>query len=234
MLYIRTDTRPVWSRHRRAAALMLCIGMAALGTSVAHAAVSSAVPDSNASELQMTQLTDLVTQAMPMSEVIEMIKVKMPNWPFQDHPDAVTPEQLACVRAQTSADNYKALVRSDVADYVHIHPDRVTDDIILLTTAAPLLKASVMAGANQAATDTPADYRKVIDNSTPEQMLAMLSVMKDGKNTDLRKVIGFGNTHSNTSTADNQQAGRSVAADRLAPLLLKSMATCHVPMKALY
>lgn len=66
------------------------------------ASAHAAGPANASQEAKTERLTDLMVELVPMGRIFEMLAKEDPKWPMQDKPDAVTPAQLSCLRAELS------------------------------------------------------------------------------------------------------------------------------------
>src|SRR5690606_29413690 len=87
-------------------------------------------------EAYVDRMTDAMVQLLPLGQVFEMFASQDESWPMQARPDAVTPEQLACLRTELSRDGFRRAKRRQVAEYASTHPERMQDEVRLLEDGA--------------------------------------------------------------------------------------------------
>ena len=81
-------------------------------------------------EKQIDEFTDAIVSLLPLGTIMETAAAADPRWPVQDAaPDAITPEQLACLRRELNADGFRRYKRSEVAEYLKTHGGNVQEEI---------------------------------------------------------------------------------------------------------
>ncbi|MBJ7574110.1 hypothetical protein [Luteimonas sp. MC1828] len=201
----------------------LCLGFASLAPA-AHA--------QNVAPGDIDRLAGLLVEMMPIGDVFDAIAKQDPTWPLQERPDAVTAEQLACMRGELSSAGYRRAKRADASAYASAHPSRVRGDIALLEGGASVLFGRlVMEGA---ATEGGGDSNAVLAGSTPAQLLSFMTVMTDPKHAALREAAGMGDAIDATRSAEeNEKSGYQLGASIVTQLMIKSLDTCQVPTSAI-
>ena len=198
-------------------------------------AAPAATASSTADDPRIDRLTDLVVEMVPFGKMFE-IAAANPKWPVQDRPEAVTTEQLTCLRAELSPAGYRRIRRLEVADYVAADPARADRDIALLEQgAASMMGKAMMAGVESKRADKEIDVQALLANARPEQLMAFMTFMSDPKYAALRDLSGmsgiFGDSKSSKNGRDTGEAQGEMMA---AQVMLKAMSTCDVPMSALF
>ena len=219
-------------RHPRGLTRRIRALVCALVLSTATTAAVAAEP----SEATVDRLNDLVVQAVPMGEIYEMLAKDDPKWPMQDKPDAVTSTQLACLRRELSVDGYRASRRVEVAEYARRNPENVEGDIrVLADGAAFLMRALMLAGAENERSGKEVVPEEVLGTATPAQASAFISFMSEPKYSDLRGLTGIGNSYaSGNSARQNEAAGESAGENLAMREMLGAMERCDVPMSVLF
>lgn len=202
--------------------------IAVLITSLAFAGTAIAQDD------KVDRLTDSLVEMLPMGKIFDRASAENPAWPMQEKPDAVTPEQLACVRQALSTPGYRRAKRVEVEDYAKAHPSRVEDELRLLESGASALMGKlVMGGAESTWSNKPFDQNEVLKAATSEQVLAFMTFISDPNYAELRKLSGMGDVLSpQKSRAENEQSGEQLGFSLGAQQMLKAMGTCKVPPSA--
>jgi hypothetical protein len=156
----------------------------ALGIGSAHAAPSN--------DRQVDELTDAIVSLLPLGEVMEKAAAEDPTWPLQGKADAVSAEQLACLRRELSVEGFRRYKREEVARYAGEHGKRLADDTRLVKEVAPLFSKLVQAGIDAKQAGGDADAVALMRDASADQMLAMVTLARDPKYRDLRALTGLG------------------------------------------
>ena len=215
------------------AALSLAAGIAVAAAPADNALAKTGKPQQDA---QVERLTDLVVQAIPMGAIFETLSEADPNWPMQEKPDAVTPEQLGCMRRELSAEGYRRAKREDAAAYAQQHTSLVEQDIRVLNEGAAMMMGKLMlAGVEQERTGVPVDQNALMGQASPEQLAAFMSFMTSPDYAPLRRLAGIGNAFDHGRSAEeNENAGEAAGADLATKVMLKAMGRCDVPSSVLF
>lgn len=204
------------------------------------AAVGAAVAADKAlksgDDARVDRLTDLVVQAIPLGVLFDSLADQDPNWPMQEKPDAVSAQQLGCLRRELSVDGYRRAKRSDVAAYAQRHSSLLEQDIRVLDEGAAAMMGKLMqAGVEQERTGVPADQNALMGQAPPDQLAAFMSFMTSPDYAPLRRLAGIGNAYDNgRSTEENENAGEAAGADLATSVMLKAMGRCDVPSSVLF
>lgn len=197
-----------------------------LGLAMSMGTAQAALP----TEKQTDALTDALVTMIPLGQVMQQAAAADPNWPMQDKPEAVTKEQLACLRSELSVDGYRRFKRAEVVEYLKTNHANVDDEVRAISLAAPLFAKFMMAGAEVAGTGKEVDMGKVMDDADADQVLAMVSLSREPKYRELRELAGIGDMMDSKNTnEDNKAAGEMLA---FKPMM-QGMKTCKVSMGAL-
>lgn len=229
-------------RSRPVLAVLLALGavftvQAAQDRAPSKAADSkSAASKSAASKSDVQRMTDLQVKMMPFGAIFDMLSKEDPNWPMQEKPDAVTPEQLACLRGELSTPGYRRYKQAQVETYLAENPSRAASEIALLEQgAAELFGKLILAGADSERSGIQANPETLLKDSTPEQMSSFMSFFGDPNHADLRKLSGLGDAISpGKSASENESAGEQLGSTITLQVMLKAMSTCKVPTAALF
>jgi hypothetical protein len=204
--------------------------MAFVAIGTAHAAESGA-PASSAA-----RMTDLQVRMMPFGAIFDSLASGNPDWPMQEKPDAVTPEQLSCLRDELSTPGFRRYKLAQVEAYIAANPSRVDAEIALLEQgAADLFGTLVAAGAESERSGVEADPAVVLKDASPEQMLSFVTFFSDPNYAGLRKLSGLGDALSiDKSVQENESAGEKVGSTLTMQIMLTAMSTCKVPASVLF
>lgn len=211
-------------------AMTLLAGLALVG------AAQAAGPKDASSGAKTDRLTDLMVELVPMGKIFEMLAKDNPKWPVQDKPEAVTPVQLSCLRAELSNTGYRRAKRKDVAEYVAENPSRIDAEVKLLEGgAAALMGRLMMAGAEGERTGVKMSEQEVLAGATPEQLASFMAFMTAPDHEALRKLSGIGNAFSTSKSAsENEQSGEAAGENLATQVMLRAMGECKVSMEALF
>ena len=193
-------------------------------------ALQAGTPDN----AQVERMTDALVKMLPMGEIFEGAAAKDPKWPLQAKPEAVTAEQLACVRGELSVDGFRRSRLAEVRAYAAANPSRLDAELKLLESgAAELFGKMINAGAAQAAGGPQATAEAILADATSDQVLSFVTFVSDPSYADLRKLSGFGDALNITkSESENEKAGHQLGASLAAQQMIKAMGTCKVPPSA--
>lgn len=187
-----------------------------------------------ADETYIDRMTDSMVELLPLGQVFEMFASQDASWPMQARPDAVTPEQLACLRTELSREGFRRAKRRQVAEYAAAHPERLQDEVHLLEDgAAELVGRLVNAGVNGMATGQAPDADAAIKDATEQQMASATRFVNDPALASLRELSGIGEVF-NTELPPTEQAaaGERLGADVARQFMLAATRTCQVPPAA--
>jgi len=215
------------------AALSLAAGAASAGAPADGAGARSGKAGQ---EAQVDRLTDLVVRAIPLGTIFESLSEADPNWPMQEKPEAVTADQLGCLRRELSSDGYRRTKREDAAAYVKQHPSSLEQDLRVLDEGAAMMMGKLMlAGVEQERTGVPVDESALMGQASPEQLAAFMSFMTSPDHASLRRLAGIGNAFDHERSAEeNESAGEAAGADLATRVMLKAMGRCEVPSSVLF
>ena len=181
--------------------ILLAVAMA-LCAGDAHAA--------GPNDRQIDELTDAIVGLLPLGEVMQKAAEEDPTWPVQGKADAVSAEQLACLRRELSADGFRRFKREEVARYASENGKRLADDTRMVKEVAPLFSRLVQAGIDAKEKGTDADAAALMRDATPDQMLAMVTLARDPKHRDLRALTGLGESLGENKD-DDRASGEMLA-----------------------
>ena len=191
-----------------------------------------------AQQADVDRLTDAVVLMFPIGRVFEQQAAADPTWPMKEKVDNVTPQQLACTRAELSNEGYRRVRRAEIEKYAQEHPSRLRDDVELLESgAARVFGKLVQAGIDKASSDdpTPIDPNEVFKGVSNEEILSMVTLANDPKYTELREVIGIGDAlRANQSGSEAESKGEALGASITARLMIQAMGKCDVPPSAYF
>lgn len=223
-----TGARAYGRRGRAPAVFGLALSAALLGAAPLSGAQVHAAGDTE-------KLAELLVEMMPIGQVFDAIAAQDPAWPMQERPDAVSAEQLACLRGELSSPGYRRTKLGDARAYAEAHGSRVPADIALLEGGASMLFGQlVLAGAAPGAVGGQDASNAVLAAATPAQLLSFMTVMSDPNHAALRRAAGIGDAIDATrSEKENEKAGYQLGASLVTQLMIKSMDTCQVPTSAI-
>lgn len=183
---------------------------------------------------QVERMTDALVQMLPMGQIFEDAAAKDPKWPMQEKPDAVSAEQLACVRGELSVPGFRRSRLADVQAYATANPSRLEAEAKLLESgAAELFGKIIRAGAAKAGGGPEVSAEAIMGEATSEQVLSFVTFVSDPNYADLRKLSGFGDALDITkSDSENEKSGYQLGASLAAQQMIKAMGTCKVPPSA--
>lgn len=182
------------------------------------------------------RMTDAITRMIPLGQIFEQAAANDPGWPFQENRDAVSDDQLRCLRAELSKEGYRRAKHAEVEAYAKAHPSRMAEEVRLLEGgAAELFGRLVEAGAASALAGKEVDAEAVLKTASPEQFLSFMTLMSDPNHADVRKLAGVGNALGIDKSADeNKDAGEQLGSSLVVQQMIKSMGTCEVPLSAIF
>lgn len=182
------------------------------------------------------RMTDAIVRMIPLGQIFEQAAASDPKWPFQDDPDAVSDEQLRCMRTELSEDGYRRSKRAEVEAYAQANPSRMEGELRLLEGgAAELFGKLVAAGAESARAGIEADTEAVLKTASPDQFLSFMTLMSDPNHAEVRKLAGVGNALGIDKSADeNKHAGEQLGSSLVVQHMIKSMGACNVPLSAIF
>lgn len=221
--------KPLSIRDHVRCSFAALLAFAAFGA--AQAAESSAPAASNTA-----RMTDLQVRMMPFGAIFDTLASENPAWPMQEKPDAVTPNQLGCLRDQLSTPGYRRYKLAQVEAYVAANPSRVDAEIALLEEgAADLFGRLVTAGAESERSGIETDPATVLKDASPEQVLSFVTFFSDPNHAELRKLSGLGDALGiHKSAEENESAGEKIGSTMMMQIMLTAMSTCKVPTTVLF
>jgi len=163
-----------------------------------------------ADDRQIDELTDAIVEMLPLGEVMQKAAAEDPTWPVQGKVDAVTAEQLSCLRRELSVDGFRRYKREEVARYASEHGKRLAEDVRVVKDVAPLFSKLVQAGIDAKQDGGSADPAALMRDATPDQMLAMVTLARDPKYRDLRALTGLGDSLGEDEN-DDRASGEMLA-----------------------
>ena len=180
------------------------------------------------------EMTDAVVEMVPMGQLFEIFAESDPHWPVQEKPDALTGEQLSCVREELSPPGYWRSKRAEVVEYAEANPGRFEADLRLLQSgSAELLGKLMMSGAMSAQSGEPVDESALLASVSNDQMLSMMTLVSDPDYADLRRMSGLSESMSpDQSKAQVEKAGYQKGFSLAAQQMIKAMRACDVPPSA--
>lgn len=183
---------------------------------------------------EVTRLTDLVVQTMPVGDLFQGFIDRDPRWPLNERVDRVPPHQLACLRQRLSAAGYRERQAEATAGFARRHPERVAPSIrILEEGAAEMFAAAITAGAEQSRTGRKADFNDIAGRFRPAQMAAMVELTSDERHRALRELIGIDDALGiEHSPEQNSARGRNKGMLLGMKLMFSAMEHCKVPLAA--
>lgn len=207
-----------------------------LGSAFVLSAHAARAAEPGANDALVSRMTDLQVRMFPFGAIFEMLAKDDPKWPMQQNPDAVTPEQLECLRGELSMDGYRRYKRTRVATYVAANPKRAEAEAELLSQgAAELFGKLVLAGAEAERSGAPATPEEALKDATPEQMMAFMSFFSDPNYAELRKMSGLGDAiDTRKSAEENESVGEQLGSTITMQIMLGAMTTCQVPTSVLF
>jgi hypothetical protein len=213
-----------------------CHARLCLAALLAFAALGAAQATERAPASDTARMTDLQVRMLPFGQIFDMLAKQDPNWPMQDKPGAVTPDQRDCLRDELSTPGYRRYKQTQVEAYVAANPSRTKAEIVLLEQgAAELFGKLVAAGADGERSGVAADPATVLKDASPEQMMSFISFFNDPNYADLRKLSGFGDALGiDKSAEENESAGKRIGSTIAMQVVLKAMSTCMVPTAVLF
>ena len=187
-------------------------------------------------DARVDRLNDLVVRAIPLGMIFDDLARRDPQWPMQAKPDAVSKNQLRCLRRELSDDGYRKAKRADVVTYIGRYPSAVDQDIRVLDDGAAMMMGKLMmAGVEQERTGIEVDQNALMSEAEPEQLAAFMSFMTSPDHASLRGLAGIGNAFdSGRSAEENENAGEAAGADLATKVILRAMGSCDVPTSVLF
>ncbi|HEY0505350.1 MAG TPA: hypothetical protein VGD42_17845 [Lysobacter sp.] len=211
------------SRALAAAAVVVCLG--------APVQALAAAP----SQAQIDQFATTLADFVPIGRVMDDMIAKDPRWPLNEKVDAVSGEQLACMRSTLSTDGFRRTRAQEVAAYAKANPTRFDSDLKMLQAAAPILSQAFNAGVAEGKGEKPFNAGDAMKSATPDQLLSFITFIADPKYAPLRELTGIGDAFDPTRSAEeNKKAGSNVGALIVSKLMLGAMKTCDVSPAALF
>jgi hypothetical protein len=185
-------------------------------------------------DADIDRMTAAVVQAMPFGAVFDILAGENPKWPMQERPDAVTAEQLACLRGELSSDGYRRLRHAEVQQYAAAHPDRFASDLAMLESgSARLFGELVLAGANAEHSGAKAKPEEIIAAASKEEIESFTRLMSDAEYAVLRKLVGMGEMFdADASAKENEARGEDTGGALVVNLMRGAIATCKIPESA--
>ena len=185
----------------RIASLSLALLLAAAGAEAAEP-----------TRQQIDEMTDAVVALLPMGRIMEDAAAADPEWPVQGKANAVTPEQLACLRSELSMEGFRRFKRLDVVEHLSNDSRDFKSELQVLRQAAPLMSKIMMAGADAAKRKTELQPADLMRDADADQMMAMISLGRDPKFRNLRELTGIGDAMSGESSgSENETTGQMIA-----------------------
>jgi hypothetical protein len=195
---------------------------------------AAAMPADAPADARAERLADALVKMLPMGKIFADAAAANPKWPLQEKPEAVSAEQLACVRGELSVDGYRRARLEEARQYAAANPSRMDQDLALLDGgAARLFGTMVQAGADEASTGKKAVPEEILASATSEEVLSFVTFISDPAYAGLRKLSGYGDAFDVTRSAhENEKAGEQLGASLAVQLMIKAMGTCKVPPSA--
>lgn len=187
-------------------------------------------------ETDVDRMTDLLVVMMPFGQIFEMAAKQDPNWPLQQKPGVLKPQELSCLRSELSADGFRRMKINDVKAYAETNKSRMTSDVQLLDQGASFLFGKLMmAGVESERTGVQVDPTDILKEATPDQMASFITFFNDPNYAELRKLSGLGDALGmGKSAKENESAGEQLGASLAIQVMLKAMTTCDVPTSVLF
>ena len=186
---------------------------------------------------QVAAMTDALVEMLPFGPVLDDAAAHDPAWPMQQKVDAVTVDQLACLRRELSSEGYRRSKQASVEAHAKANPSRFAGDLKLLNGgAAAMFGKLVKTGfAKKGADDASADTMSVLKSSSSEELLSFMTFFSDPEYAPLRTLSGIGNSMDiNKSSEENEAIGQSIGSSLVMKLMISSMASCNVPPSAIF
>jgi hypothetical protein len=207
----------------------------AMGLTLAFGCMPVHANDDKPSEAQVDRVADRLVQMMPFGELMDETAKADPAWPLQERAGKSTPEQLACLRRELSADGYLRSRRVRAVEYVADNPQRVDEDLRVLDRVSPVVGRMVKLGMESGKTGKDVDPASVVKDMSADDLQSFLSFISEPKYASLRALSGLGEAFSLTRSAkENEDAGKSVGERLVGQLMIDAMATCDVPTSVLF
>lgn len=191
--------------------------------------------DDKLPEAQADHVADRLVQMMPFGELMDETAKADPAWPLQERAGKSTPEQLACLRRELSADGYLRSRRARAVEYIADNPQRIDEDLRVLDRVSPVVGRMVKLGMESGKTGKDVDPASVVKDMSADDLQSFLSFISEPKYASLRALSGLGEAFSLTrSVKENEDAGKSVGERLVGQLMIDAMATCDVPTSVLF
>jgi hypothetical protein len=145
-------------------------------------------------ERQVEQMTDLVLQALPVTDAPALdpaVVATDPNWPMGgQNTSKVDQAKLACVRAYMTAAAYREYKRAAVREYALADRKRFAAGLKLLSSGAAKFLGEYLAQRNE---DLRAHRqpRELVDAAARSQVPGVASLVSDERHRSLRTLIGL-------------------------------------------
>jgi TonB family protein len=175
-------------------------------------------------ERQVEQMTDLVLQALPVTDAFDPALVAMdPNWPMSGQRTKVDPTKLACVRADMTAASYRRYKRAAVREYALADRKRFTADLKLLSSGAAKFLGEYLAQRNE---DERAHRqpRELPDAAARSPVPGAASLVSDEKHRSLRTLIGL------PSSSGYSADGFFADGEALDAFIQQAKRKCNIPI----
>jgi hypothetical protein len=186
---------------------------------------------------QVAAMTDALVEMLPFGRVLDDAAAHDPAWPMQQKANAVTVEQLACLRQELSSEGYRRSKHAAVEAYAKANPSRFAGDLKLLDGgAATMFGKLVRTGfAKKDGDDSDTDTMSVLKSSSSEELLSFMTFFSDPEYAQLRTLSGIGNSLDiNKSSAENEAIGQGLGSSMVMKLMISAMASCNVPPSAIF
>jgi hypothetical protein len=187
------------------------------------------VPQTSVDQAKVEQLTDLVVRTLPLGKISQRELDADPKYPLQKKSDRVTSEQLQCLRSKFSVENYRAMKRQEVIDFMRRYPGEVDESVRVLNDGvAELFFLGYQDVLNEKRSEVQRDSKEIMNQFTPAQKSMMGVVMSDAKYRHLRELIGFGGD----SLFNREQVSKGIAIS-VGRWMLRALNECNVPRAVL-
>jgi hypothetical protein len=155
---------------------------------------------------------------------------------MQDKPNAVSADQLRCLRNRMSGKAYRDTKRDEVAKYAERHPTKIDEQIVLLDEgAAKYMGQLVMAGAHSNSDGKDVDIKAILMQAKAEELLAFMTLMTSAEHQELRDMSGLTMIlDTGKASSENKPIDESPFATMASKLLLQAMSACEVPTSVMF
>ena len=178
-------------------------------------------------EAQVSELTALVVKMMPIGPVFEGEAAKDPHWPLNAEQLAkVGEEKLTCLRGELSDAGYRRARAADSRDYVDAHTDRIDADLVMLRQISAVFAQSVEAGMEEARGGKKAAADAIVASNT-DAAVQMAEFLTDKDRSDLRAMLGIGDSLLSGDAQKDKKAGEDAGADLVIDLMRRAIDTCQ-------